>query len=553
MTSVVARRPSRPTRRRRRRRCRRRPPPRRPRTRCRRCGRRRAVGHEDGGRQPEQPGHAGHGPAVVAVGGGHQPQRAQSVGDDRGQVVERRPRGLAAEPVAQHPVGRPRGAEDLERRQPEPARLVLDQHPARRRTTPASAGSSPQRRRRVAGEALVEGVHGRSRAGRRRAAATVRWLTEQAGGHGRGSTRRSAGSRVLTRERLQQFVDALASWSSWPRLHAQRGADVEVGDHPHLLAALREELDVTSPKDGCSPSGQCGCCTVLVDGKAGHQLLDRPRPGRGQAGHHPRGPRRRASASATRPPSPRPVRCSAASARRASSCARKYLVDKDGPALTRDKAARHLGGHLCRCTGYHPILDAVDLLATGEEVPVPWPEARHATEAATAPTWGVGSRNSKYEAGELALGDKDYVDDMRVPGMLHAAVVLAEHARADVLAIDTAAAAAVPGVVRRAHRRRRARRAADRADPPRLAGVHPRWAGARRTRATCSPSSSPTTGPPPARAAELVAVDYAPLSPFADALAALDSTEPAVWQVGEPDAPTCCRGPPTPAATTPTA
>ena len=39
-------------------------------------------------------------------------------------------------------------------------------------------------------------------------------------------------------------------------------------DHPHLLAALREELNITSPKDGCSPSGQCGCCTVLVNGKA---------------------------------------------------------------------------------------------------------------------------------------------------------------------------------------------------------------------------------------------------------------------------------------------
>jgi aerobic-type carbon monoxide dehydrogenase small subunit (CoxS/CutS family) len=38
--------------------------------------------------------------------------------------------------------------------------------------------------------------------------------------------------------------------------------------HPHLLSALRDELDVTSPKDGCSPSGQCGCCTVLLDGKA---------------------------------------------------------------------------------------------------------------------------------------------------------------------------------------------------------------------------------------------------------------------------------------------
>src|SRR3954447_10276150 len=47
------------------------------------------------------------------------------------------------------------------------------------------------------------------------------------------------------------------------------GSEVSVdGGHPHLLAALREELDVGSPKDGCSPSGQCGCCTVLVDGKA---------------------------------------------------------------------------------------------------------------------------------------------------------------------------------------------------------------------------------------------------------------------------------------------
>src|SRR5215831_10088797 len=47
------------------------------------------------------------------------------------------------------------------------------------------------------------------------------------------------------------------------------GAVVSVRpDHPHLLAALREELNITSPKDGCSPSGQCGCCTVLVDGKA---------------------------------------------------------------------------------------------------------------------------------------------------------------------------------------------------------------------------------------------------------------------------------------------
>ncbi len=47
------------------------------------------------------------------------------------------------------------------------------------------------------------------------------------------------------------------------------GSEVSVrGDHPHLLTALRDELDITSPKDGCSPTGQCGCCTILLDGKA---------------------------------------------------------------------------------------------------------------------------------------------------------------------------------------------------------------------------------------------------------------------------------------------
>ncbi|MFM9036417.1 MAG: 2Fe-2S iron-sulfur cluster-binding protein, partial [Actinomycetota bacterium] len=46
------------------------------------------------------------------------------------------------------------------------------------------------------------------------------------------------------------------------------GREVRVrADHPHLLAALREELDLTAAKDGCSPSGQCGCCTVMIDGK----------------------------------------------------------------------------------------------------------------------------------------------------------------------------------------------------------------------------------------------------------------------------------------------
>ena len=83
----------------------------------------------------------------------------------------------------------------------------------------------------------------------------------------------------------------------------------------------------------------------------------------------------------------------------------KYLLDKNGAGLTRDKAARHLGGHLCRCTGYHPILDAVELLAAG-----------HRGRPAQPPGPTVGDRGKRYQVDELAMGDKPYVDDMRVDG-----------------------------------------------------------------------------------------------------------------------------------------
>ena len=45
------------------------------------------------------------------------------------------------------------------------------------------------------------------------------------------------------------------------------GAEVEVADDgATLLEVLRDRLGARGPKDGCSPQGQCGCCTVLVDG-----------------------------------------------------------------------------------------------------------------------------------------------------------------------------------------------------------------------------------------------------------------------------------------------
>jgi len=56
--------------------------------------------------------------------------------------------------------------------------------------------------------------------------------------------------------------------------------------------------------------------------------------------------------------------------------------------------------------------------------------------AVVPPSGGIGTSGAKYEGLELALGDRAYIDDLRVPGMLHAAFHLAAYARADVLDLE---------------------------------------------------------------------------------------------------------------------
>ncbi len=293
------------------------------------------------------------------------------------------------------------------------------------------------------------------------------------------------------------------------------GALVEVDDsHPHLLAALREELDVTSPKDGCSPSGQCGACTVIVDGKArvacqmplekaegtavvtleGLEEIERDRFADAFAAH---------------------------GATQCGFCTpgiimrSKALIDKKGPDLTRDDLRRHLGGNLCRCTGYVKIFDAVEAVAHGDDLTLDAPG-------------GVGSRGVKYEARELALGTRGYVDDLRVPGMLHAALRLADHARADVIRIDTGKAEATEGVVA-------VFTGSDVPGTNRVGLIDKDWPvfipeGGRTSYLGDVLAIVVAEDRETAReAAMLIDVECEPLPPFTDAQAALVSDESAVW------------------------
>ncbi len=293
------------------------------------------------------------------------------------------------------------------------------------------------------------------------------------------------------------------------------GTEVAVSaDHPHLLSALREELDVTSPKDGCSPSGQCGCCTVMIDGKVQVSCQYPVAKVEGREvvtleGLDAAERERFASAFA------------ACGGLQCGFCIpgivmrAKAQVDKKGAALGRDDMSRHLGAHLCRCTGYVKVLDAIEAVATG------------AAPVAALPR-GVGSSGVKYEAERLALGDRGYVDDLRVPGMLHAALRFTDHARADVVAIDTSAAAAAAGVVA-------VYTAADLPGDLRVGIIERDWPvmipeGGRTSYAGDVLAVVVAETRRQARAAApLVDVEYEVLEPLTDPLAAIGSPEVAVW------------------------
>jgi aldehyde oxidoreductase len=293
------------------------------------------------------------------------------------------------------------------------------------------------------------------------------------------------------------------------------GTPVSVrADHPHLLAALREELDVTSAKDGCSPQGQCGCCTVTIDGKAQVSCTYAVAKAEG----------REVVTLEGIGDDERDTWANAFAACGGLQCGfcipgivmrAKSQVDKKGDGLTREEMSRHLGAHLCRCTGYVKVLDAIEAVAHGKDLQPERPG-------------GIGSSGVKYEATKLALGDRDYIDDYRVPGMLHAALHLTAHARADILSIDTERAAAAPGVVA-------VLTGADVPGTLRVGIIHKDWpvfvpAGGRTSYAGDVLAIVVAETKQQARAAvALVDVSYDVLRPITDAVAAIDDPEIAVW------------------------
>ena len=137
--------------------------------------------------------------------------------------------------------------------------------------------------------------------------------------------------------------------------------DMMVAVHKTLLEVLREDLGLTGTKHGCE-LGECGTCTVLVDGEPVLSCLALPveMTGRdiktveGMADGRQLHPLQQAFAEL--------------GAAQCGYCTPGILLTaeallEDNPTPSRDEVRIALAGNLCRCTGYTKILDAVELAA----------------------------------------------------------------------------------------------------------------------------------------------------------------------------------------------
>ena len=296
------------------------------------------------------------------------------------------------------------------------------------------------------------------------------------------------------------------------------GVEREARIHPgqSLLEVLRDDFKVTSPKDACSPQGQCGCCLALVDGRPKTTCSVPAEKAEGKSVLTLEGV----------PETERGLYARAFQLSAGLQCGFctpglvlriKWLTDQ-GRLLSREEIAKGLDGHLCRCTGYVKILDAVELIQSaknGRPLPEPTEEG------------GVGAPLQRYQGGEMALGARSFVADLEAEGLLHGAVLLSPHARARVMRIDTSRARALPGVVAVATAR----------DVPgeRWVGlIYPDWpvfvAEGEEVRAVGDVLAAVAAESPriAREAAALVEVEYQPLAPVLDPAVAIRSDAPRV-------------------------
>lgn len=217
------------------------------------------------------------------------------------------------------------------------------------------------------------------------------------------------------------------------------GVPCSTEEEKPLLRYLRDELRLTSVKDGCS-EGACGTCTILVDGKAVKACVLSTKRAAGKEIVTVEGlseAEREAFVYAF----------GAVGAVQCGFCipgmvmAGKALLDQN-PNPSEAEIKKAIRGNVCRCTGYKKIIEGIALagaILRGEASVDPALEEGE--------DYGVGARAFRTDVRDKVLGRGEYCDDLYLDGMAYASAVRSQYPRARVLDIDPSAALALPGVL----------------------------------------------------------------------------------------------------------
>ena len=214
------------------------------------------------------------------------------------------------------------------------------------------------------------------------------------------------------------------------------GMDYQAEQDNKLMRFLRDDLRLTSVKDGCS-QGACGTCTVLVDGKTTRACIPMISKMEGKSIVTVEG-------LSDREKEVYSYAFGKAGAVQCGFCipgmvmCAKGLIDVN-PDPTRLEVIAAIRNNICRCTGYKKIIDGILLSAKimRENLSVEEDEGVVA----------VGDTILRIDAKEKVLGTGEYPDDIYLDDMIHASAVRSEYPRAKVLAIHSGEAKALDGVI----------------------------------------------------------------------------------------------------------
>ncbi len=213
------------------------------------------------------------------------------------------------------------------------------------------------------------------------------------------------------------------------------GQKVLSAENRKLLDFLREDLHLTSVKNGCG-EGACGTCMVLIDGKAVKACVQQIKNLSGKSIITVEGLNLREKAVYS-------YAFAAAGAVQCGFCipgmviSAKGLIDKE-PNPTKEQVKEAIKNNICRCTGYKKIEEAIMLAAK---------MFRECTEIPSEHYRGIlGENMQRTDAAAKVLGSAEYSADIYLEGMLVGSALRSEYPRAVVKSIDVSAAKKLPGV-----------------------------------------------------------------------------------------------------------